>query len=61
MFDKVKRLRDRGEHARHLGMSLVLLLAMAFALGACNTMRGLGQDVGAAGGAVEDTAEDVQD
>jgi predicted small secreted protein len=36
------------------------LLALVLALAACNTMRGVGQDMSAAGNAVSDTATDVQ-
>jgi predicted small secreted protein len=36
------------------------LAAIALVLGACNMMRGLGQDIGVAGQTVEETAEDVQ-
>ena len=39
--------------------ALALLLAMS--LGGCNTMEGMGEDVSAAGGAMSDTAEDVED
>jgi predicted small secreted protein len=37
--------------------SLVALASAAMALAACNTMRGAGQDMGAAGRAVSGTAE----
>jgi predicted small secreted protein len=40
-------------------MTLSLLLA-TLALGACNTMQGVGEDVQAGGEAIEDTATDVQ-
>jgi predicted small secreted protein len=36
------------------------LVALVLALASCNTMRGLGQDMSAAGDAVSDTADDVQ-
>lgn len=39
----------------------LLLTASALALSACNTARGFGQDVEAAGDSIEDTAEDVAD
>ena len=39
--------------------ALALLIAMS--LGGCNTMEGMGEDVSAAGGAMSDTAEDVED
>ena len=34
---------------------------LAMSVSGCNTMRGAGEDVSAAGGAVSDTAEDVED
>ena len=41
---------------------LVLLVAgLALALAGCNTISGAGQDVEAAGEAIEGTAEDTQD
>lgn len=40
---------------------LIALFFMMSVLSGCNTMRGMGQDVEAAGGAVSDTAEDVQE
>lgn len=40
---------------------LTLMLLMAIATTACNTTKGFGQDVEAAGDAIEDTADDVQD
>jgi entericidin B len=43
-----------------LMLSVLLLAAALLALGACNTMKGAGQDVEAAGDAMSDTAEDVQ-
>jgi predicted small secreted protein len=39
--------------------AMALLVVMS--LGACNTMRGAGEDVSAAGGAMSDSAEDVED
>lgn len=45
-------------------MKLLYLLALvlvAFATSACNTTRGVGQDVEATGDAIEDTAEDAMD
>jgi predicted small secreted protein len=41
--------------------ALTALLFMAFVLSACNTVEGMGEDVSAAGGAMSDTAEDVED
>lgn len=40
---------------------LFALLFMAMALNACNTVEGMGEDVSAAGGAMSDSAEDVED
>ena len=45
-------------------MKLLYLLALvlvALATSACNTTRGVGQDVEATGDAIEDTAEDAMD
>ena len=39
----------------------VFALMLASSLSACNTMEGAGKDVSAAGGAMSDTAEDVED
>jgi predicted small secreted protein len=41
------------------GAIAALLLAMS--VSACNTMEGAGEDISAAGGAMSDTAEDVED
>ncbi len=41
-------------------LSLTLLLLATLALGACNTMRGVGEDVQAGGQAIEGTAERAQ-
>lgn len=47
------------------GLLLMLLVAAMLALGACNTMRGAGEDVQAAGeamsGAAEETEEEVEE
>ena len=40
---------------------LTAAMAIAMAVSACNTMKGAGEDVSAAGGAMSDTAEDVED
>jgi predicted small secreted protein len=40
---------------------LIALFFMVSVLSGCNTMRGMGEDVEAAGGAMSDTAEDVED
>jgi predicted small secreted protein len=36
---------------------IATLLAIAFILAGCNTVRGVGQDVQRAGGAIEDAAK----
>jgi entericidin B len=48
------------ESAVRLLLGLFLFGTVAGALGACNTTRGLGQDVKSGGQAIEDGAEDVQ-
>ena len=40
---------------------LLALFLVALAAAACNTTRGVGQDVEATGEAIEDTAEDAMD
>ena len=40
---------------------LIALFFMALVLSSCNTVEGMGEDVSAAGGAMSDTAEDVED
>jgi entericidin B len=40
---------------------LLALLLVAFAASACNTTRGVGQDIEATGEAIENTAEDSMD
>ena len=40
---------------------LTALLFMALMLSSCNTVEGMGEDVSAAGGAMSDTADDVED
>ncbi len=39
---------------------MAALLAVLALLGACNTVRGVGQDVESAGEAISDTAEEAQ-
>ena len=41
----------------HMKKGIVLLLAAAVALSACNTVRGVGQDVQSVGKAVEKTSD----
>ena len=50
---------DRSEFGWLFG--LIGLLFMALVLSGCNTVEGMGEDVSAAGGAMSDTAEDVED
>ncbi|MGH6895671.1 MAG: entericidin A/B family lipoprotein [Geminicoccaceae bacterium] len=42
-------------------LGLSALLFMALVLSSCNTVEGMGEDVSAAGGAMSDTADDVED
>jgi predicted small secreted protein len=44
-----------------LAFGLIGLLLMALVLSGCNTVEGAGEDVSAVGGAVSDTADDVED
>ena len=37
------------------------LLGVPMLVSACNTMEGMGRDIGAAGGAISDTAEDTEE
>jgi entericidin B len=39
----------------------ILLLGLMLTLGACNTISGAGEDVEAAGDAMSDTADDVEE
>ena len=52
-----------GEDRSHLAwlFALTVLFFMALVLSACNTARGMGEDVSAAGGAMSDTAEDTEE
>ena len=55
MFSETK-VRSR------LGILLVpLALGLALSTGGCNTMRGMGEDVGAAGDAMAGTAEETEE
>lgn len=40
--------------------ALLALVLATLGLGACNTIEGAGQDIGAAGEAIEDTADDAK-
>lgn len=41
-------------------LMIAILVAAPLALSACNTIAGIGKDVGAVGGAVEDAAESTK-
>jgi predicted small secreted protein len=45
--------------SRHLGMFLMLALFACAGPVACNTIEGAGEDVSAAGDAIDETAEDA--
>jgi predicted small secreted protein len=49
--------------SRKITSPLVALAALigAASLGACNTVEGVGEDVEQAGGAIDETAEDLND
>ena len=60
MTKALTRMRtDRAELGWLFG--IIALSFMAVVLSGCNTMRGAGEDVEAAGGAMSDTAEEVED
>ena len=42
-------------------LAIALVVTASGALGACNTMKGAGRDVSAAGQGIENAADDVQD
>jgi predicted small secreted protein len=46
---------------KHVHWALVLVVLAAAGVAGCNTIRGVGQDVKAAGGAVAGTAEQTQE
>ena len=46
---------------RLLPFAMMLVMAGGLLLSGCNTIGGMGEDVEAAGGAVSDTAEDVEE
>jgi entericidin B len=50
---------ERTRMAWVFGVIAAMLIAMA--VSACNTVEGAGEDISAAGGAMSDTAEDVED
>ena len=47
--------------AKHVHWVLILVVLATAGVSGCNTMRGMGQDVQAAGGAVAGTAERTQE
>ncbi|HET9274172.1 MAG TPA: entericidin A/B family lipoprotein [Methyloceanibacter sp.] len=51
--------RERSEFSWLFG--LTALLFMASVLSGCNTARGVGEDIEAAGGAMSDTAEETEE
>jgi predicted small secreted protein len=55
----IEQASERPALAWLFGISAAMLIVMS--LGACNTMEGAGEDVSAAGGALSDSAEDVED
>jgi predicted small secreted protein len=55
------KVAEAGGRLQLVGLFGALALFLAMSLGACNTMRGAGEDVSAAGGAMSDTAEDVEE
>lgn len=60
---KVRTIDPLQQEASRIGglFALLFLAAMLLALGACNTIEGMGEDVGAAGDTMSDTADDVED
>ena len=49
-------------YAKSVSVALIVAaMALSIGLSACNTVKGAGQDVSAAGHAVSDTAQDVKD
>jgi entericidin B len=60
MAKALTRMRtDRTELGWLFGLAGLLLMALV--LSGCNTVEGMGEDVSAAGGAMSDTADDVED
>jgi predicted small secreted protein len=60
MAKALTRMRtDRAELGWLFGF--IALVFMTLVLSSCNTMEGMGRDVESAGGAMSDTAEDVED
>ena len=51
-----------GKTRMTLGLMLMpVVFGLALLTSGCNTMRGMGEDVEAAGGAMSDTAEDTEE
>ena len=55
----IERASEPTRMAWAFGMIAAMLITMA--VSACNTMEGAGEDISAAGGAMSNTAEDVED
>jgi predicted small secreted protein len=55
----IEQASERPAPAWLFGIAAAMLIALA--VSACNTMEGAGEDVSAAGGAMSDSAEDVED
>jgi predicted small secreted protein len=55
-------MHSDGKTRLTLGLMLVpVVFGLALLTSGCNTMRGMGEDVEAAGGAMADTAEDTEE
>jgi predicted small secreted protein len=55
-------MHSDGKTRLTLGLMLVpVVFGLALLTSGCNTMRGMGEDVEAAGGAMSDTAEDTEE
>lgn len=51
---------ERSSHYAPLAI-LVVLSALVLAISGCNTVSGVGEDIGAAGGAIDQTSERTQE
>ena len=59
---RVKALRHQGEQLRYAPFMMLLLAAVLLVgLGGCNTMRGMGEDVEAAGETMSGTAAETEE
>ena len=56
----IRTLTNNAASSRAVGAAFLLALALPLVLGGCNTARGFGQDVEETGGAIENSAEEVQ-